>query len=83
VPPDGWSEQELAHMRSSGIHSTAWKPGEDRDNRGKVYLYFCPEDMTVALRNVEGIGWQGVPDQLTACARLSGARSAQHRAASG
>ena len=62
---DGWSEQELTDMRSSGIHSTAWKPGEDRDNRGKVYLYFCPEDMTVALRNVEGIGWQGVPDQLT------------------
>jgi hypothetical protein len=42
----------------------AWEPGEDRDNRGKVYLYFCPEDMTVALRNVQGIGWQGVPDQL-------------------
>ncbi|MDD3329567.1 MAG: DUF3274 domain-containing protein [Zoogloea sp.] len=62
---EGWSPQELAHLKSSGIHSTAWKPGEDRDNRGKVYLYFCPEDMTVALRNVEGIGWQGVPDQLT------------------
>ena len=61
---DGWSEQELTDMRSSGIHSTAWKPGEDRDNRGKVYLYFCPEDMTVALRNVQGIGWQGVPNRI-------------------
>ena len=63
---NGWNSDELAHMRRSGIHSTAWVPGEDRDNRGKVYLYFCPEDMTVALRNVEGIGWQGVSDQLTA-----------------
>ncbi len=62
----GWSQPELAQMKSSGIHSTAWKPGADRDNRGKVYLYFCPEDMTVALRSVAGIGWQGVPDQITA-----------------
>ncbi|MBL8435384.1 MAG: DUF3274 domain-containing protein [Zoogloea sp.] len=62
----GWSQQELARMKASGIHSTAWKPGEDRDNRGKVYLYFCPEDMTVALRSVEGIGWQGVPEYVMA-----------------
>lgn len=41
---NGWSADELAQMRRSGIHSTAWVPGEDRDNRGKVYLYFCPED---------------------------------------
>ncbi len=61
---DGWSADELAHMKQSGLHSTAWEPGRDRDNRGKVYLYFCPEDMTVALRNVQGIGWQGVPDRL-------------------
>jgi hypothetical protein len=43
-----------------------WKPGGDRDNRGKVYLYFCPEDMTVALDNMRGIGWQGVPDYIQA-----------------
>ena len=61
---DGWSDDELAHMKRGGLHSLAWAPGNDRDNRGKVYLYFCPEDMTVALGNVQGIGWQGVPDQL-------------------
>ena len=61
---DGWSADELAHMKRGGLHSLAWAPGNDRDNRGKVYLYFCPEDMTVALGNVQGIGWQGVPDQL-------------------
>jgi hypothetical protein len=63
---DGWSADAARPHEASGLHSTAWKPGEDRDNRGKVYLYFCPEDMTVALRNVQGIGWQGVPDQLMA-----------------
>ncbi len=45
-----------------GMVDQRWKATADRDNRGKVYLYFCPEDMTVALDNVQGIGWQGVPD---------------------
>ena len=36
----------------------------DRDNRGRVYLYFSPEDSTVGLTNVRGIGWLGVPDTL-------------------
>ena len=37
----------------------------ERDNRGKVYLYFSPDDQTVGLGNVQGIGWEGVPDELT------------------
>ena len=36
----------------------------DRDNRGRVFLYFCPEDATVGLRTIQGIGWQGVPEHL-------------------
>jgi pimeloyl-ACP methyl ester carboxylesterase len=36
----------------------------ERDNRGKVYLYFCPDDTTVALDKVEGIGTYGVPNTL-------------------
>jgi pimeloyl-ACP methyl ester carboxylesterase len=36
----------------------------ERDNRGKVYLYFCPEDSVVGLKEVRGIGAFGVPDQL-------------------
>jgi hypothetical protein len=47
-----------------GMVEGRWKPDADRDNRGKVYLYFCPEDMTVALDNMRGIGWQGVPDYI-------------------
>lgn len=45
-----------------GMAGNSWKAEQDRDNRGKVYLYFCPEDMTVALGNMQGIGWQGIPD---------------------
>jgi hypothetical protein len=50
------------HCLHHGMVSGKWKASADRDNRGKVYLYFCPEDMTVALSNVQGIGWQGIPD---------------------
>ncbi|AOX61848.1 hypothetical protein BIZ42_06330 [Stenotrophomonas sp. LM091] len=38
---------------------------DERDNRGKVYLYFCPDDQTVAVLSVQGIGWQGVPDTVS------------------
>lgn len=47
-----------------GAVGPKWTAAKDRDNRGKVYLYFSPEDMTVAFAGVEGIGWQGVPDFL-------------------
>ncbi|AMB86720.1 hypothetical protein AWM79_15980 [Pseudomonas agarici] len=36
----------------------------ERDNRGKVYLYFSHDDTTVALRDVNGMGTFGVPDTL-------------------
>ncbi|MBJ7314341.1 DUF3274 domain-containing protein [Rugamonas sp. CCM 8940] len=45
-----------------GTVGARWDPAKERDNRRKVYLYFCPQDMTVALDSVQGIGWQGVPD---------------------
>lgn len=56
----------LAELTDTAKHHGAvgpkWVATADRDNRGKVYLYFSPEDMTVAFSNVQGIGWQGVPD---------------------
>ena len=45
-----------------GVVGPKWVAQGERDNRGKVYLYFSPEDMTVGLSNVQGIGWQGVPE---------------------
>ncbi|MGC4060179.1 MAG: DUF3274 domain-containing protein [Aquabacterium sp.] len=61
---NGWSTDELKHLEKNGVHTAKWEATQDRDNRGKVYLYFCPEDMTVALPNVQGIGWQGVPYKI-------------------
>lgn len=52
------------HAKHCGMVGGTWVADKDRDNRGKVYLYFCPEDMTVALDHLRGIGWQGVPDYL-------------------
>lgn len=36
----------------------------ERDNRGKLYLYFSPDDGTVGLPNIQGIGWWGVYDGM-------------------
>ena len=69
---------ELHCGRASAVAGPNWKAGQgaqqwamgevhpftERDNRGKVYLYFCPHDATVALKSVQGIGWQGVPDEI-------------------
>ena len=35
-----------------------------RDNFGKVYQYFSPNDHVVSLLNVQGMGWQGIPDEI-------------------
>lgn len=56
------------HGKYHGMVGAKWSAGADRDNRGKVYLYFCPEDMTVALDNIRGLGWQGVPDFMSGTA---------------
>ncbi|MDQ4627962.1 T6SS effector phospholipase Tle3 domain-containing protein [Janthinobacterium lividum] len=53
---------DLKKDEHRGMVGGRWQSAEDRDNRRKVYLYFCPEDMTVALDNIQGIGWDGVPD---------------------
>lgn len=37
---------------------------DERDNRGNAYLYFTPQDQTVGLGNVQGIGWRGVGEQV-------------------
>lgn len=56
--------EKISETDSCGMVHGRWKADADRDNRGKVYLYFSPEDMTVALDNMRGIGWQGIPDAV-------------------
>jgi len=36
-------------------------PRYGRNNFGRVYNYFCPDDGTVSLMNVQGFGWRGIP----------------------
>jgi hypothetical protein len=72
----------LAEIKDPGKHfgvvGARWEEGKDRDNRGKVHLYFCPEDMTVAINGMQGIGWQGVPDLMTGTV-LSKTRKTEQR----
>lgn len=35
-----------------------------RDNNGRVYNYFCPNDGTVSLKNIQGFGWKGIPNDI-------------------
>ncbi|WP_392563927.1 DUF3274 domain-containing protein [Orbus wheelerorum] len=35
-----------------------------RNNFGKVYCYSSPNDHVVSLRSVQGMGWQGIPDEI-------------------
>jgi pimeloyl-ACP methyl ester carboxylesterase len=45
-----------------GVVGRLWEASakKERDNRGKVFLYFSPDDATVGLPNIQGIGWWGV-----------------------
>ncbi|UTJ46183.1 DUF3274 domain-containing protein [Atlantibacter subterranea] len=38
-----------------------------RNNNGKVYNYWCPQDGTVSLQNIQGFGWRGIPDAIARC----------------
>ncbi len=38
----------------------------ERDNRGRVTVYWCPEDSTVGLSGVAGMGTMGLPDSQEA-----------------
>lgn len=60
--PD-WAKTQGKRLDKSGKN---WITFDERDNRGKVYLYFCPEDTTVGLKSVRGIGTFGVPDEVPA-----------------
>ena len=74
------SDLDFSRKTGQAVAGPSWRPGAgakqwidgkpytfgERDNRGKVYLYFCPHDATVALMSVQGMGWNGVPDNIRA-----------------
>ncbi|OAI62514.1 membrane protein [Ralstonia solanacearum] len=57
----GWTPKQGKRRDKSGKN---WITFDERDNRGKVYLYFCPEDTVVGLQDIRGIGTFGVPDTV-------------------
>lgn len=66
------SETDMQAMEAS---CAARKPSDNplrqdakyrRDNNGKVYNYWCPQDGTVSLQNIQGFGWRGIPNELAA-----------------
>lgn len=57
------------YMQADGSEKQYDRLGKDkemfyRDNFGKVYHYFSPNDHVVSLWNVQGMGWQGIPDHI-------------------
>lgn len=46
--------------------NSSWydSPLNQRNNFGKVYNYFCPNDGTVSLLPIQGFGWRGIPRKL-------------------
>ncbi|CAJ0696342.1 T6SS effector phospholipase Tle3 domain-containing protein [Ralstonia holmesii] len=46
------------NQRKSGVH--------ERDNHGRLYVYFNPHDRVMGSEPLQSIGWQGVNDTLLA-----------------
>jgi pimeloyl-ACP methyl ester carboxylesterase len=46
------------NRRKSGVH--------ERDNHGRLYVYFTPHDRIMGATPLQSIGWQGLPDKLLA-----------------
>ncbi|PLR31780.1 T6SS effector phospholipase Tle3 domain-containing protein [Chimaeribacter arupi] len=56
--------ETMALPRREFNNSWYSNPLHQRNNFGKVYNYFCPDDGTVSLLPVQGIGWRGVPQKM-------------------
>ena len=59
------TQPAFADTQKLGSVGKDWRHDQrkERDNRGKLYLYFSPDDGTVGLPNIQGIGWWGVNDK--------------------
>lgn len=67
---DAGKDSCIGGVRWTGQHCETSIDGNtvkfsERDNRGAVFLYFSPQDQTVGMANVQGIGWQGVAEAVS------------------
>lgn len=58
-----WTPQQGVRPLGAGGAEVAFT---ERDNRGKVYMYFCTDDSVVSLSSVRGLGTFGLPDTVRA-----------------
>ncbi|WP_193727263.1 effector protein Tle3 domain-containing protein [Burkholderia sp. BE17] len=70
-----WGSQHATRLTGpNDVVGNATLAFAERDNRGKVYLYFCPEDSTVAMNGINGMGSSGLPDSRSVTASRDGAK---------
>ncbi|MCA7992220.1 DUF3274 domain-containing protein [Burkholderia cepacia] len=69
-----WGPQHATRLTGPKDDSKEILAFAERDNRGKVYLYFCPEDSTVAMNGINGMGASGLPDSRSVTASRDGAK---------
>lgn len=66
--PDGqYTAGDVEKLRDSLCLSNRAKWSDarySRNNFGKVYNYFCPNDTIVSMQQVQGFGWSGIADPL-------------------
>lgn len=69
-----FSESELAQLQCGASEDmNFWRPDNERqsgiherDNHGRLYVYFTPHDRVMGSSPLQSIGWQGVNDQVLA-----------------
>jgi pimeloyl-ACP methyl ester carboxylesterase len=69
-----FTETELKQLQCGASEDmNFWRPDNkrksgvnERDNHGRLYVYFTPHDRVMGITTMQSIGWQGVDDRLLA-----------------
>ncbi|CAM2185087.1 Alpha/beta hydrolase [Paraburkholderia sacchari] len=69
-----FTEAELKQLHCGASEDmNFWRPDNkrksgvnERDNHGRLYVYFTPHDRVMGITTIQSIGWRGVDDKLLA-----------------
>lgn len=69
-----FTESELKQLHCGASEDmNFWRPDNkrksgvnERDNHGRLYVYFTPHDRVMGITTIQSIGWQGVDNKLLA-----------------
>lgn len=67
-----FTEEQMQQMHVGATHDlNLWRPDvrlrcgtPERDNHGRLYVYFTPHDRVMGAMPLQSIGWQGIDDTL-------------------